>query len=207
MKRGDFECCLSADDVEASWSGGLAVLFSPTHGFTVTPNDRIINDPSHLPYIHKVLHANEAYIASVVPNSSGSEAVVILFAGARYDGPYDLCQGDVLTADIVNTYFPGYADLRLKWRKAKTALVYGVSPLDSLAALERQVDLLTMLVLTLAQQQPSDEQPPWLPQLSEVFGQTSSVSEESVISAIAAMKDYKSHIRSLQKEYFKKRQA
>ena len=89
--------------------------------------------------------------------------------------------------------------------KAKRKLLSGLTPTDSLSALEKQVDLLTMLVLSLARKQPVAEQPAWLDELETVFVDTSSVQEDALEKAVASMGEYKAHIRALQEEYFRNR--
>ena len=88
---------------------------------------------------------------------------------------------------------------------AKLELISKINPLDSLAAMEKQVDLLTLLVLTLAAKQPKDEQPEWLDALNTVFSETGSIDEGNIEASIKSMGDYKAHIRQLQEQYFKNR--
>lgn len=96
-------------------------------------------------------------------------------------------------------------DAFVKKIKAKRQLLSGLTPTDSLSALEKQVDLLTMLVLSLARKQPTAEQPAWLDELETVFNNTSSVQEDALEKAVTSMGEYKARIRALQEEYFKNR--
>jgi len=88
---------------------------------------------------------------------------------------------------------------------AKLELVAKINPLDSLSALEKQLDLLTALVLTLAAKQPKDEQPEWLESLSQTYAATASVEPLNIDKAIRSMGDYKAHVREVQDQYFKSR--
>ena len=105
---------------------------------------------------------------------------------------------------LVDEFIPGFsATARAKKSRAKMELIRQVNPLDSLSALEKQVDLLTMLVLSLARKQPAAEQPAWLDELETVFNDTSSVQEDALEKAVASMGEYKSLLRALQDVYFK----
>lgn len=109
------------------------------------------------------------------------------------------------TSVLLDKFLPGYLNVTRKALDAKITLMEGLSPLDSLSSLEKQVDLLTILVLSLARKQPPSEQPAWLDELEEVFSGTSSVDESDLEAAVKSMSVYKAHIRALQNQYFKDR--
>ena len=207
FNRGEEACSLTPDQINQSWPGGLALLYSPTHSFVVTENDKIIDDPGHLPYLQNVLHAEPGYIASIVPNEEGSECVVVLYSPVKFDGEFDISYGHAKTATVVEKYFPGYAAQRLAWRDAKSALVKRISPLDAIADAEKQIDLLSMLVISLAEKQPEDERPEWLPQFKAAVEQGSSLQFKGADKAIADVAERKAQIRALQGQYFKAKQA
>lgn len=134
----------------------------------------------------------------------GSTCVLVATAYCHAESDFVIRQVPGPSIELVDEFIPGFsATARAKKSRAKMELVRHLNPLDSLAALEKQVDLLTMLVLSLARKQPAAEQPAWLDELETVFNDTSSVQEDALEKAVASMGEYKSHIRALQDVYFR----
>lgn len=132
------------------------------------------------------------------------EGVTVVYSpkAAFINSPFTKVPKDVQTLDILAAAHPLVADLVASYFH-KQRLVSKINPLDSLASLEKQVDLLTKLVISLARKQPITEQPEWLNELETVFMDTSSVKETDLEKSIVSIRKHKSHIRALQDVYFK----
>ena len=154
-----------------------------------------------------VMRHNDFYrmFGAIYFGQTVDEAVLIISSGSFIEKGVDFLRQDYAPyAAAAATVCPSAAAVR-KRNAAKIELIGKINPLDSLAAMEKQLDLLTMLVLTLATKQPSNEQPEWLPALTTIFDQTTSVDEASIEAAIKSLGSYKAHIRELQETYFKNR--
>ncbi len=136
----------------------------------------------------------------------GATCVLVITSLCHAESDFVIRQVPGPSIELVDEFIPGFSTAaRAKKSRAKMELVRQINPLDSLTAIEKQVDLLTMLVLSLARKQPTAEQPAWLDELETVFSATSSVQEGSLEKAVESMGEYKAHIRALQEEYFHNR--
>ena len=91
--------------------------------------------------------------------------------------------------------------------KAKRPLLAQIKPEDSIAALEKQLDLVTQLVITLSASLPAAQVPNWLAALTTMMSQSSAtqfMGDDAAVSDIAATKAV---IRKLQTTYFNLRQV
>lgn len=100
--------------------------------------------------------------------------------------------------DILQKHLPAYVEAYRKRKDAKVELMRQVSPLDSISYLEKQVDILSALVLSLIQ----DKEPEWLPIFQTVLTETSSVSDTTIDKMIEKLYTEKMRIRDLQSVYF-----
>ena len=83
--------------------------------------------------------------------------------------------------------------------KKKRKLLSKLNPLDSLAALENQVDLLTSILIRLIN---GDPMPPWVKEFIKTMQQNSSMMGRTPDQIVSIVSDEKSKVRNLQKEYF-----
>lgn len=100
--------------------------------------------------------------------------------------------------DILQKHLPLYAESYRKKKDAKVNLMRQVSPLDSISYLEKQVDILTALVLELVK----NRAPDWLEKFALLHESTTSVSLTSIDQHISKLQSEKQRIRKLQSEYF-----
>jgi len=89
--------------------------------------------------------------------------------------------------------------------KAKRRLLSQVKAEDSLAALEKQVDLLSQLVITMAQSLPSDQRPTWLDSFQVNLSQDTSTQFMGEVVSVADIHAHKTRMRTLQSAYFAQR--
>ena len=89
--------------------------------------------------------------------------------------------------------------------KAKRRLLSQVKAEDSLAALEKQVDLLSQLVMAMAQSLPSDQRPTWLDSFQTNLSQDTSTQFMGEVVSVADIHAHKTRMRTLQSAYFAQR--
>ena len=89
--------------------------------------------------------------------------------------------------------------------KAKRRLLSQIKAEDSLAALEKQVDLLSQLVMAMAQSLPSDQRPTWLDSFQTNLSQDTSTQFMGEVVSVADIHAHKTRMRTLQSAYFAQR--
>jgi hypothetical protein len=89
--------------------------------------------------------------------------------------------------------------------KAKRVLLSQIKTGDSLAALEYQVDLLSQLVLTLIDAQTNFTAPSWLATYRTALTNQSSVQFKGADAVATELENFKTSLRTLQKNYFSQR--
>ena len=89
--------------------------------------------------------------------------------------------------------------------KAKRRLLSQIKAEDSLAALEKQVDLLSQLVIAMAQSLPSDQRPTWLDSFQANLSQDTSTQFMGEVASVSDIHDHKTRMRTLQAAYFAQR--
>jgi hypothetical protein len=117
---------------------------------------------------------------------------------------YTLRPGNVVTSDVVAEFFPKAATLWEK-RKVKTRTLADVNPMDSIVALEQQLDAVSALVVQHFDTLPAGQHPAWYQAFKDaltVNGTSALRSQSDNVTEFAA---YKAGIRHLQTEYFLKR--
>lgn len=141
----------------------------------------------------------------VAARGGSGELALVVTAPMHTALPYQ-AHGYGPSAYAVDTVIPGYSQsARAKSNKAKRDLLEQISPLDLLAEQEKQVDLLSMLVIDLAEKQPQSERPDWLPGFKAAVAQHSAVQFKGPQGAIADIVERKARMRELQRAYFTER--
>lgn len=108
--------------------------------------------------------------------------------------------------EVAAKFYPSASAVRRR-NAAKMELVREINPLDSLASLEKQVDMLTSLVLQLAEQMPDAQTislAPKLKSLIETCGANAGKTDDQALASIAS---FKQSLREAQAAYFAKRQG
>lgn len=141
----------------------------------------------------------------VVARGGANELAIVSLVPTRTDLPYTAPgYGGVLHA--IDAVIPGYINSPLaKTVLAKIDLLESVSPIDMLAEQEKQIDLLSMLVIDLAEQRPVSERPAWLSSFKAMVEQHNSLQFKGAPNCISDVTDRKSAMRALQAEYFLRR--
>lgn len=148
----------------------------------------------------------EGIVAEVGWGATPDECAVLTFRPTYYEGEYHRFQRHDRSANFIDEVIPGFAARRIGYTNARRAALNAVRPHDSLAELEKQVDLLTDLVLRLVDKAlPKSERPSWHAQFKAVFAQTDSTQFKCAADNIDAIAETKGRLRQMQKEYFANR--
>lgn len=143
-----------------------------------------------------------------VARGGADELVVVLLKPVHTNLPWSRHQGFGSSIDAVDQVVPGFAtSARTVAALAKRDLLGKVSPINMLSEQEKQIDLLSMLVVELAEKQPESERPDWLPAFKAMLEQHSSVQFKGAAGALADVAVRKAGMRELQRAYFAKREA
>lgn len=136
------------------------------------------------------------------------ELALVLLQPVFTSCPWTRHQGFGSSIDAVDQVVPGFASsARAVAALAKRDLLGQVSPINMLAEQEKQIDLLSMLVVELAEKQPENERPDWLPAFKAMLEQHSSVQFKGAAGALSDVAGRKAAMRDLQRAYFAKREA
>lgn len=143
-----------------------------------------------------------------VARGGADELALVMFKPSHTGLQWERHQGFGSSIDAVDQVVPGFASsARAVAALAKRDLLGQVSPINMLAEQEKQIDLLSMLVVELAEKQPKNEQPDWLPAFKAMLEQHSSVQFKGAAGALADVAARKAGMRDLQRAYFAKREA
>lgn len=145
----------------------------------------------------------EGVLIEVGWGATPADCAVVSFVETLYEGTDALSIDRVdRTAGLVNDVIPGFAAQRLSYANARRELLKRISPLDSIGELEKQVDLLTGLVLQLMRQKSAKAgAPAWLAEFEKAIEQTSSVKGMTPEESIAAIKATKGNLREALASY------
>lgn len=199
----DISVSLTLADL-ADYQGGAVVHWSKVYGFVLSDADSLINDKeldAYLAYARNV----EKNVAAIVMNEAGTEAAAVFYAPISYDGDAILSDKSCSTAEAVEAVFPGSLERRMRFRNAKVELLRKVGAHDSLSALEKQVDLLTSLVVQLAQLVPAESRLTLASKLDQLLMGTGSNQGKDDDEVIEKVAQFKGLMRSCQSEYFARR--
>ena len=148
---------------------------------------------------------NEGPVLSVA-RGLGDELALILFKPTHTDLAWTRQQGFGSSIEAFDQALPGFScSPQAVTNLAKRDLLRQVGPINMLAEQEKQIDLLSMLVVDLAQKQPLEQQPHWLAAFKAMLEQHNSVQFKGVASALADVEQRKARMRDLQRAYFAQR--
>jgi hypothetical protein len=177
---------------------GRIVYFWSHYGFGLVPApDYDSSRDSAAFYIHKY-GCYEGPVITVA--RQGDKSVLVCGAACHAKTEFVIRQVPGPSIDLVEEFIPGFSSSsRALKSRAKMELIKQINPLDSLAALENQVDLLTAVIICLMS---GDPVPPWVNDFVKTMQQNSSFMGRTPEQVVAMVNDEKSKIRGLQKEYF-----
>lgn len=188
----------------AQYRGGAVLHWSSVYGFLVSDADSLVNDKELAAYLGYARNVDKN-VAALVLNESGTEAAAVFYAPIQYDGQTVLSDKTCSTAEAVESVFPGSLEQRMRFRNAKIDLLRKIGSHDSLSALEKQVDLLTALVVQLAQLVPEDSRPSLCAKLNQLIGSVGANQGKPDDEVIEKIVQFKGVMRTCQAEYFAQR--
>ncbi len=128
-------------------------------------------------------------------------------AAIVYDGEVALAGNHIKSPIEVIDFFVPQMRKFVRRMLLKKKLLGRINPLDSLAALESQVDILTGIVAQLAAAVPPEKRPPGINQLMQAVTGVTTDAVRPVGELLEDLRQQKAHIRSQQETYFAGRQA
>lgn len=110
-------------------------------------------------------------------------------------------------SDRVDTVLPGFKARYGVRTAAKAELVTQLNPLDSLAALEQQLDLLTEVVLAMPKAEMPAQLQPVLVRLEQILASHGAHRGRGLGQALDAIESHKAGLRQRQARYFRRREG
>ena len=131
---------------------------------------------------------------------SAKEACLCITKALMAQCPFDVVQPGK-PRDVLPGIFPGSDKLGTR-NLAKIELLRKINPLDSLASLEKQVDLLSALVIQLAGLVPGHEAIGLVEQVQHIIDDASANAGKTDEQTVASVMSVKTSLRQAQADYF-----
>jgi hypothetical protein len=131
---------------------------------------------------------------------SAIEACLCITKALMAQCPFDVVQPGK-PRDILPSIFPGSDKLGTR-NLAKIELLRKINPLDSLASLEKQVDLLSVLVIQLAGLVPGHEAIGLVEQVQHIIDEASANAGKTDEHTVTSVMSFKTALRQAQADYF-----
>jgi hypothetical protein len=146
----------------------------------------------------------EKQVASVYFGATPDEAVLVVHVSCATDIE-DFVEVTLATpGEMAAEVYPSASAVRRR-NAAKMDLVRDVNPLDSLSSLEKQVDLLTDMVLQLTALVPAGQSIPLAGKLQQLLAECGANEGRSADDVVDSIGDFKKALRDRQLAYFAKR--
>ena len=177
----------------------LNLYVSNSGEFFIIPLNDILRHHNwdRIKYLKNMWNTNGP-IAEIYFHDSFSEGVVIINRQTVSNETFEIKNRNTSASDFFATKFPSVLELRNS-DKEKAKVLYDLNYIDSIVALEQQVDLLTTLVKNLIN---SSEQPSWSGDFLTKTEASSVTTLQSASDVITALDKTKKKIRESQKTYF-----
>lgn len=145
-------------------------------------------------------------VVFVTARGGNDEFIVVTLVPTRPEVPFVHHEGYGPSIEAIEKVLPGFiSSQRAKSNKAKRDLLEQINPMAVMSEMEKQLDLLTSLVISLAEKQPTEEQPDWLPQLKAVVEQQGSTQFKGPSGSLQDILERKQSLREIQRKYFEER--
>lgn len=194
---------LSINDLGAYES--MTIHYSPTHGFLPVKNS--VNSRDTDAFYSYYYNCKEGISACFARGGSSDTALTLYGstkAGNWVNESFDMPMSNTA---LLDKFLPGFASNFGRRRDAKVKLMSSISPLDSLSSLEKQVDLLTSLVVQLAALIPGSDALSLVSKIKGVVDQAGSNENKTDDEAVDSITTFKKSLRQAQEVYFTQRQA
>ena len=131
---------------------------------------------------------------------SSGEACLCITKALMAQCPFDIVEPGK-PRDVLPNIFPGSDKLGTR-NLAKIELLRKINPLDSLASLEKQVDLLSVLIIQLAGLVPGHEAIGLVEQVQCIIDEASANAGKTDEQTVASVMFFKTSLRRAQADYF-----
>jgi hypothetical protein len=136
-------------------------------------------------------------VAEIYFHDSFSEGIVVINKQTVSNETFETKNRYTLLPEYVVSKFPSFQSV-VNTNKAKSKVLYDLNYIDSIVALEQQVDLLTTLVKNLIN---NTSQPSWSSDFLNKIEASSVTTLQSVTDVVTALDTAKKKIRTSQKTY------
>jgi hypothetical protein len=198
-----FELVLSPAKFFKEWTTGLLYL-SPKMGFFYEEN--LAETRDQVAVLQGLFDVQSAPAIQVTWGATEEECAIVVNQPCFCTEPIITPSANAKWRDVLEFMLPGYTDNYDRRRIAKMALLRKINPLDSLAELEKQVDLLTAIVLELMPRTvPEAERPAWWGRFISLATEYDSTAPKGRDAALDDVEAQKRRIRSLIATYYEDR--
>lgn len=147
-------------------------------------------------------------VSFVAARGGNDELVIVTRSPTKTSLTYSQYSQHGPVIEAIDSAIPGYkTSQRARANKAKRDLLAMVNPMDMLAEQEKQLDLVSMLVVDLAERLPEADRPIWLASFKSMLQQQNSTQYKGSAGCISDILERKTFIRGLQSAYFAERDA
>jgi len=181
----------------------LVGFLSLTNGIILVDDWRLNSSIESKSFIRNHYRVPEDVCFNIYFHDSFEEGLIFCNWPLKTDLSVDELKKGVWVHDYIAEHFEGYDTYRKKLIAKRDALL-GVNVLDSVVALEQQIDLLTALLLTIVENRP---RPDWMEGFKQAVTPHSVLRTRNVNDLLADMKSHKAAVRELQERYFSDRGA
>lgn len=191
-----YSIAISADMLEDYEVG--SILYSPARGLMYTKNT--YNSKDYMVFYKEHYGVVDNPSARLAKSPMG--VALVLYgptAAGNWTPESNLPQKNMPNHELIDTLLPGFSEVYGKRISAKAALMLEISALDSLSALEKQVDMLTEIVYNNIN---GISQPDWAFELFRQVDTYSAAHTKPSSDILLEITSTKSKLRKLQKEYF-----
>jgi hypothetical protein len=180
----------------------MTIYFSQIHG--LLPVKNLVNSRDTCQFYKTYYNCSDT-ISAYFARGGGDDSVLVLHGNAEVGNWTNEVRNTVMTSNaIACQLLPGFANTFTKRRDAKVDLMRKVSPLDSLSSLEKQVDLLSALVIQLAALVPGSDSVGLIQKIKAIIDDAGSNSNKSEDQSVSDIVSFKRSLREAQGIYFNK---
>jgi hypothetical protein len=182
------------------WTG--AIIYWSGYGDFLYEDDMYEN-PNKDAYMRYAYACHEGYVCGVGWGETENDLAMICFKPCVYSGIFTNHPKPDKAPNIIDSVIPGFAEKRLGYIDPKRNLIKDISSLDSLSSLEKQVDILSLLVFEMYKK--LDNKQNWFEEFENTVMENSSLSFKNLEDNINNFAKVKQKLRNLQVKYFENR--
>ncbi len=191
---------IRVDPVEWFKAEEVVLVFGP-----MSPNENkslvTYGGREHMAQVLRTSLVDSTPVAAIYFDATPAEHVMVVVSPVNTDLPHEIETGNVQAFDIFARFYPSANRMAAK-RGLKGGLLAETNITDSLVALEQQVDLLSVLVISYLDELSADQRPVWYDTFKAAVEVSGTEVVRSAMDNAAGMAMHKARIRALQADYF-----